>query len=131
MTPRQHLRKLTIKKGASHPSSIRKPRPSSQKLVDKQEQAEITMKSEETEKLKLQYYNNIQTTISQVNNIQDSDIEIAEKNYPHFKRKRSFKKCATSVVDIDIALLKADKNNKITKKDHKSTENQINLSTNT
>ena len=44
-----------------------------QKLVDKLEQTEITMKLEETENLKLQYVINIQTTTSQINHIRDSD----------------------------------------------------------
>ena len=37
------------------------------------------MKLEETENLKLQYVNNIQTTLSQINNIQDSDTDLSEK----------------------------------------------------
>ena len=37
------------------------------------------MKLEETEHLKIQFLNNIQTTTSQINNIQDSDTELAEK----------------------------------------------------
>ena len=37
------------------------------------------MKLEETENLKLQYVNNIQTTTSQINNINDSDTELSEK----------------------------------------------------
>ena len=48
------------------------------KLVDKLEQAEITMKLEETANLKLQYVNNIQTTTSQINNIHDFDTELSE-----------------------------------------------------
>ena len=40
---------------------------------------EITMKLEETENLKLQYVNNIQTTTSQKNNIHDSDTELSGK----------------------------------------------------
>ena len=52
MTPTPQLRKITIKKRASYPSSIREP--DFRKLVDKLEQAEITMKLEETENLKLQ-----------------------------------------------------------------------------
>ena len=57
------------------------------------------MKLEETDNLKLQYVNNIQTNISQTNNIQDSIwqkkitqiLNIYEKN-PNFKDKPSFKK---------------------------------------
>ena len=49
------------------------------KLKDKLEQAEIAIKFEETENLKLQYENSIQTTISQISNIQNSDNGLAEK----------------------------------------------------
>ena len=38
------------------------------------------MKLEETENLKLQYVNNIQTTTSQINNIHGSYTELSEKN---------------------------------------------------
>ena len=48
LTPQ--LRKIPIKKKASHPSSICEPDIDFSKLVDKLEQAEITMKLEETEK---------------------------------------------------------------------------------
>ena len=37
------------------------------------------MKLVETENLKLQFVNNIQTTTSQINNIHNSDTELAEK----------------------------------------------------
>ena len=67
------------KKKASHPSSIREPDIDFRKLVDKLEQAEITMKLEETEKLKLENVNNFQTTTSQINHIYDTDTELAEK----------------------------------------------------
>ena len=59
LTPQ--LRKIAIRKRASHPSSIREPDLDFRKLVDKPEQAKITMKLEETENLKLQYVNRIQT----------------------------------------------------------------------
>ena len=49
------------------------------KLVEKLEQVEITMKLEETENLKLQNVNNIQTTTSKINHIHDSDTELSEK----------------------------------------------------
>ena len=42
------LRKLAIKKEASHPFSIREPNLDFRMLVDKPQQAEITMKFEET-----------------------------------------------------------------------------------
>ena len=51
MTLTSQLRKIAIKKRASHPSSIREPDLDFRKLVDKLEQAEITMKFEETENL--------------------------------------------------------------------------------
>ena len=68
MTLTPQLRKTAIKKRASHPSSIREPDLSFRKLVDKLEQAEMTMKVEETENLKLQYVNIIQTTTTQIKN---------------------------------------------------------------
>ena len=49
------------------------------KLVDKLEQAEITMKLEETENMKLQNVNIIQSTTSQINHIHDSDTDLSEK----------------------------------------------------
>ena len=60
LTPQ--LRKIATKKRASHPSSIQEPDLGFRKLVDKLEQAEITMKLEETENLKLQYYSNNNNT---------------------------------------------------------------------
>ena len=59
------------------------------------------MKLEETQNLKLQYVNNIQTTTLQINNINGSDTELSEKiteilniykKNPNFKGKPSFKK---------------------------------------
>ena len=101
MTLTPQLRKIAIKKRASHPSSIREPDLDFRKLVDKLEQAEITMKLEETEKLKLQYVNRIETNTTNINNIQDSDTDLVEKiteilniyeKHPNFKNKPSFKK---------------------------------------
>ena len=66
MTLTPQLGKIAIKKRASHLSSIREPDLDFRKLVDKLEQAEITMKLEETENLKLQYVNNIQTTTTPI-----------------------------------------------------------------
>ena len=57
MTLTSQLGKIAIKKRASHLSSIREPDLDFRKLVDKLEQAEITMKLEETENLKLQCNN--------------------------------------------------------------------------
>ena len=99
LTPQ--LRKIAIKKRASHPSSIRDPELDFRKLVDKLEQAEITMKLEETENLKLQYVNRIETNTTQINNIHNSYVDLTEKiteilniydKNPNFKGKPSFKK---------------------------------------
>ena len=79
MTLTLQLRKIAMKKRASHPSSIREPDLDFRKLVDKQEQAEITMKLEETENLKLQYVNRIETNTTNINNIQESDTDLIEK----------------------------------------------------
>ena len=101
MTLTIQLRKIAIKKRASHPSSIREPDLDFRKLVDKLEQAEITMKLEETENLKLQYVNGIETNTTQINNIHDSDVDLTEKitetlniyeKNPIFKGKPFFKK---------------------------------------
>ena len=95
------LRKIAIKKRASHPSSIREPDLDFKKLVDELEQAEITMKLEEIENLKQNYVNNIQTTTSHINNINDSDTDLSEQiteilntyeKKPIFKCKPSFQK---------------------------------------
>ena len=79
MTLTPQLRKIAIKKRASHPSSIREPDLDFRKLLDKLEQAEITMKLEETENLKLQYVNRIETTPTNINNIQESETDLVEK----------------------------------------------------
>ena len=101
MTLTPQLRKTAIKKRASHPSSIREPDLDFRKLVDKLEQAEIKMKLEETENLKLQYVNRIETNTTHINNIPDSDVDLSEKiteilniyeRNPKFKGKPSFKK---------------------------------------
>ena len=101
MTLTPQLRKIAIKKRASHPSSIREPDLDFRKLVDKLEQAEIRMKLEETENLKLQYVNRIETNTTSINNIQESDTDLVEKiteilniyeKHPNFKGKPSFKK---------------------------------------
>ena len=95
------LRKIAIKKKASHPSSIREPDLDFRKLVDKLEQAEITMKLEETENLKLQYVNRIETKTLHINNIQESDVDLSKKiieilniyeRNPNYKGKPSFEK---------------------------------------
>ena len=90
----------SIKKRASHPSSIRDSNLDFRKLVEKLEQAEITMKLVETENLKLQYVNRNQTNTTQINNIHDSDVDLTKKfteilniyvKIPIFKGKPSFK----------------------------------------
>ena len=99
LTPQ--LRKRAIKKRASHPSSIRELDLDFRKLFDKLEQAEKTMKLEETENLKLQYVNSVQTATTQINNLHNSDIDLSEKitevlniyeKNPNFKGESSFKK---------------------------------------
>ena len=55
------------------------------------------MKLEETENLKLQYVNRIETKTTHINNIQESDVELSEKiteilNIYENKSKPSFKK---------------------------------------
>ena len=101
MTLTPQLRKIAIKKRASHPSSIQEPDLDFRKLVDKLEQAEITMKLEETQNLKLQYVNQIETNTTNINIIQESDTDLVEKiteilniyeKHPNFKGKPSFKK---------------------------------------
>ena len=81
MTLTPQLRKIAIKKRACHPSSIREPNLDFRKLVDKLEQAKITMKLEETENLKLQYVNRTETNTTHINNIQESDTDLVEKNH--------------------------------------------------
>ena len=78
MTLTPQLRKIAIKKRASHPSSIREPDLGFRKLVDKLEQAEITMKLEETENFKLQYVNIIHATTTKIKNIHNSDIDLSK-----------------------------------------------------
>ena len=101
MTLTPQLRKIAIKKRASHPSSIREPDLDFRKLVDKLKQAEIRMKLEKTENLKLQYVNRIETNTTHIHNIQESDIDPTEKiteilnickKNSNFKGKPSFKK---------------------------------------
>ena len=101
MTLTPQLKKIAIKKRASHSSSIREPDLDFRKLVDKLEKAEITMKLEETENLKLQYVNRIETNTTHINNIQESDTDLIEKiteilniyeKHPNFKGRPSFKK---------------------------------------
>ena len=93
------------------------------------------MKLEGTENLKLQSVNNIQTNITQVNNIHNSDIDLSKKiteiliytkKTQILKVNHHSKHGVTIAEDTDIALVNADKNNKITRINHKSTKNQTN-----
>ena len=105
ITLTSQLRKIAIKKRASHPSSIREPDLDFRKLVDKLEQAENAMKLKETKNLILQYVKNIQTTTTQIKNINNSDIDLSEKiteilniyeKNPNFKGKTSCKNNKTT-----------------------------------
>ena len=137
MTLTPQLRKIAIKKGASYPCSIREPDLDSGKLVDKLEQAQITVKMKESENLKLQYVNNIQTTTSHINNTNDSDTDLSEKfteilniyeKNPNFKANHHSKNGVIIVDDTGTVLLKADKNNKIIiKTNHKTIENSTKI----
>ena len=140
MTLTPQLRKIAIKKRASHPSSIREPDLDFRKLVDKLEQTEITMKLEETENLKLQYVNRIETTPTNINNIQESETDLVEKiteilniyeKNPNFKGKSSFKNGVIIADDTDIVFPNVDKNSKTIKINLKNIKNQINHSINT
>ena len=135
MTLTPQLRKIAIKKRASHPSSFREPDKGFKKLIDKLEQAEITMKLNETDNLKLQYVNNIQCTTSQMNNNYDSDTELAEKitqiltiyeKTQTLKANHHSKNGIIIAVDMNIALLNVDKKNKTIRTNHQNLENQTN-----
>ena len=136
MTQTPQLRKIAIKKRASHPSSVREPDLDFRKLVDKLEQAETTMKLEETENLKLQYVNKIKTNASQINNINNSDTELSKKitkflnvyEKTQISKANHFSKNGVNIVDdTQTVSLNADRNNKITKMNHKNVENPTNL----
>ena len=110
MTLTPQLRIKAIKKRASHPSSLREPDLDFRKLVHKLEQAEITIKLEETENLKLQYVNRIETNTTHINNIQESDTDLIEKiteilnfyeKHPNFKGKPSFNRIETNTTHIN------------------------------
>ena len=136
MTLTPQLQKLWIKKRVSRLSSIRESDIDFRKLVVKLEKVEITMELEaKKEVLKLRYVNNNHTTTSQVNNIHDSDTELAKKitqklniyeKKPNFKGKSSFKNDVIIDVDMYIASLKVDKNNKISRTNHRNIESQKN-----
>ena len=138
MTLTPQLRKIAIKKRASHPSSIREPDLDFRKLVDKLEQAEITMKLEETENLKLQYVNRIEPNTTNINNIQESDTDLVEKIteilniYEKTLKANHLSKNGVIIADdTDIVFLNVDKNNRTIKTNLKNIKNQINHSINT
>ena len=140
MTLTPQLRKIAIKKRASHPSSLREPDLDFRKLVDKLEQAEITMKLEETENLKLQYVNRIETASTNINNIQESDTDLVEKSLKYsiftkntqtLKANHLSKNGVIIADDTDIVFLNVDKNSKTIKINLKNIKNQINHSINT
>ena len=140
MTLTLQLRKIANKKIASHPSSIREADLDFRRLVDKLEQAEITMKLEETENLKLQYVNRIQTNTTQIKNIQVSDVDLSEKilknlniceKNPNLKVNHLSTNGVTIAEDTDTAMPSVAKNSKITEINQESTKNQINNFTNT
>ena len=137
MTLTPQLRKIAIKKRASHPSSIREPDLDFRKLVDKLEQAEITMKLEETENLKLQYVNRIETNTTNINNIQESDTDLVEKIteilniYEKQQKANHLSKNGVIIAeDTDIVFLNVEKNDRITETSLKNIKNQINHSIN-
>ena len=124
MTLTPQLRKIAIKKRASHPSSIREPDLDFRKLVDKLEQAEITMKLDETENLKLQYVNRIETKTTHINNIQESDIDLSEKiteilniyeKNPNYKANHLSKNGVIFADGTDTVFPNVDKNSKTIK----------------
>ena len=129
MTLTSQLRKIAIKKRASHPSSIREPHFHFRKLVDKLEQAEITMKLEETENLKLQYVNRSETNTPHINNIEQSDIDLSERitmKATQILRVNHLPKNGVIIADdTDTVFPHVDKNNKTIRINLKSTKNQI------
>ena len=97
------------------------------------------MKLEETENLKLQYVNKIETTPTNINNIQESETDLVEKiteilniyeKNPNFKGKHLSKNGVIIAADTDIVFPNVDKNSKIVKINLKNTKNQINHSIN-
>ena len=100
MTLTPQLRKIAEKESIT-PIIISKTQYRFPKTSSNLEQAEIKIKLEKTENLKLQYVENFQTTTSHQNNFQDYDNELAETNTqilnifekkPNCKSKLSFNK---------------------------------------
>ena len=98
------------------------------------------MKLEETENLKLQYVNRIETNTTNINNIQES-IQTSLKKSPKYlifmkntqtlKANHLSKNGVIIADDMDIAFLNVDKNSKIIKTNLKNIKNRINHSINT
>ena len=98
------------------------------------------MKLEETENLKLQNVNRIETNTTHINNIKESDTDLIEKiteilniyeKHPNFKGKPSFKNGVIIAYDTDAVFPNVNKNNKTIRINLKSRKNQINHSINT
>ena len=140
MTLTPQLRKIPIKKRASHLLSIREPDLDFRKLVDKLEQAEITMKLEETENLKLQYVIRFETNTTQINNIHDSDVDLTEKiteilniyeKNPNFKGKPSFEKWCKYCRRYGHSIAECRQKQQDNQNKPQNTKNQANHFTNT
>ena len=134
ITLTSQLRKIALKKGASHPSSMREPDLDFRKLVDKLEQAEITMILVDKENLKLQYVNRIETITTHINNIKGPDTDLIEKiteilniyeKNPNFKGKPSFKKWCNYCRRYGHSIAECRQNHKTLRINLKSTKNQI------
>ena len=98
------------------------------------------MKLEETENLKLQYVNRIETNTTSINNIQESDTDLVEKSLKYsiftkntqtLKANHLSKNGVIIADDTDIVFLNVDKNSKTIKINLKNIKNQINHSINT
>ena len=134
ITLTSQLRKIALKKRASHPSSMREPDLEFRKLVDKLEQAEITMILVDEENLKLQYVNRIETITTHINNIKGPDTDLIEKiteilniyeKNPNFKGKPSFKKWCNYCRRYGHSIAECRQNHKTLRINLKSTKNQI------
>ena len=86
------------------------------------------MKLKDAENFKLQYVNNIQTTTSHLNNIHESDTELAEKitqllniyeKNPNFEGKPSFKKWCNYCRRYGHSIAECKKNSQIIRINHK------------
>ena len=92
------------------------------------------MKLEETENLKLQYVNRIETNTTNINNIQESDTDLVEKimkNTQTLKANHLSKNGVIIADDTDIVFLNVDKNNRTIKTNLTNIKNQINHFINT